>query len=903
MKKALIFSLTLISVTTFGQLRFEFNDYIDAAITRNGNVMVNGFAAGLNNPQFSSIDMNLDGIEDLIVFDRDGNTLLPFLTVGTGSNTHYEFAPAYIDSFPNDLRFIVKLVDFNCDGKKDIFYKVPNGIGVYENTSSNGSLTFDWALGTDAFLKTQFTNGQTSQVYVLELDMPVIDDVDGDGDIDVLAFETNGVQVYFYENISSNNCGLEFLLSQNCWGGFRENPLNNGVEIDACIPGGAPPMDHPENGAHAGSTILSLDLDNDGLEELIMGDISFPELTMLPNTGVADSAYVGSQVNAWAPDGSVPIDLYVFPAAYYLDVTFDGVPDLIAAPNIMPSKNLRQVWMYENTGTANNPTFSFSDSSFLQSTMIDMGEGAFPTFVDLNADGRSDILMGNRGVWQSGGNYTSSIWYLRNTSTGNNISFEVVSEDLVPFTGVSDPLSPIPTCADMDNDGDYDMVVGFEDGTLAYYENIGTNIVPNFSLVTANYGGIDVGSNASPELYDLNGDGNHDLLIGEKNGNVNYYENTGSGFVLITEKFGGINRDFQGQLQGYAVPRMYEFNGVDQLMVGSENIGVAQFDSARAIVAQPTSSNVQFGTGTTSTTTSEETPFGALKRTGRNQMLFTATELKGMGYTYGQIERLAFNVTTNNTSNSITNGITIRMANTDSTELNGFLSGLTEVYDYSMPVTPGWNEIQLLTPFVWDGESNLVIEICFSRNLPLNDNPVQATDVGFNANAYGDYTGWNSNTSNGCNMPYGGSSTLRPNVRIQIRPVTPPAGAFLEGYRRMNADFADLDNDGYPEAIIGTFGGGLLLMKGEQLTISVEEEVNPHLEATIYPNPTEGRFTVLLDNFEPAEFYVFDLNGRIQRRGNFESRTEIDLSNMANGVYILHVIQDQESSYAKIIKR
>ncbi len=119
----------------------------------------------------------------------------------------------------------------------------------------------------------------------------------------------------------------------------------------------------------------------------------------------------------------------------------------------------------------------------------------------------------------------------------------------------------------------------------------------------------------------------------------------------------------------------------------------------------------------------------------------------------------------------------------------------------------------------------------------------------------------------------------------------------------MNADFADLDNDGYPEAIIGTFGGGLLLMKGEQLSISVEEEVNPHLEATIYPNPTEGRFTVLLDNFEPAEFYVFDLNGRIQRRGNFESRTEIDLSNLANGVYILHVIQDQESSYAKIIKQ
>lgn len=93
-------------------------------------------------------------------------------------------------------------------------------------------------------------------------------------------------------------------------------------------------------------------------------------------------------------------------------------------------------------------------------------------------------------------------------------------------------------------------------------------------------------------------------------------------------------------------------------------------------------------------------------------------------------------------------------------------------------------------------------------------------------------------------------------------------------------------------------------MKGQQLTIGIEEEmVNPHLEATIYPNPTQGRFTVALEDESPADYRVFDLNGRLQRSGHFEGRTDIDLSNLANGVYILHVLQDQQSSYAKIIKQ
>ncbi len=904
MKYILSACLFPIAFTAMGQRQFQFQDFIHPEVKDGSITMNNGFAAGLNNPQFSEMDLNNDGQMDLLVFDRDGSALHPYLATGSSSSLKYSFAPEYIDSFP-ELNFIVKTADFNCDGKMDLFAKVPNGIGVWENTSSGSGLSFAWALGSDQLLKTTFNNGQTSQVYVLELDMPVISDVDGDGDIDILAFETNGVQVYFYENISANNCGLQYHLSQECWGGFREDSNNNGVILDDCITGAAPPNNGPEGVQHAGSTVLSLDMNNDGLQELVMGDISFPESTLLNNTGISDSAYMSSQVNNWAPDGSVIVNLYVFPAFYYLDVNFDGVKDLIAAPNIMPSKNLNQVWYYQNSGTNTNPSFNFSDSSFIQSTMIDLGEGAFPTFVDLNGDGQEDIVVGNRGKWLSGGNYEPAMWLLENTSSGSNIKFEVSDKSLISFAGISNPLSSIPTFADLDGDGDYDMIVGFEDGTLAYYQNSGTLINPNLVLQSPNFQGIDVGQNASPELYDMDLDGDYDLLIGEKDGNVNFYENTGSNnFSLVTDQFGGINVDFQSQFQGYSMPRMYDYNNKEMLMVGSESIGVQQFDSARAIVSQPSVNNGQFGTGTLSTSTSEETPFGAVKRTGRNQFLYRASELMAMGFTYGQIESIGFNVLTTNTSNSLTNGMTIRMGNTDSTELNSFQTDLVDVYDFVAPITPGWNDFNLQEPFIWNGESNLVVEICFSRNLPLVDNHVESTDVGFKANAYGDFTGWNSNLKNGCNMPYITTSTLRPNTRMSLRPVTAPAGNVLDNYRRMNADFSDLDFDSFPEAIIGTYGGGLLLMKGEYLPNDISTfEIAEPLNVNIYPNPTDGRIRIVLDEQGEAQYEVYDLNGRLHLLGTIQSDSELDLSSFAPGLYVIRVVQEDRARHAKIIKR
>ena len=87
------------------------------------------------------------------------------------------------------------------------------------------------------------------------------------------------------------------------------------------------------------------------------------------------------------------------------------------------------------------------------------------------------------------------------------------------------------TFADIDGDGDQDLVVGEFFGTLNYFENTGTASEPVYTARTGTanpWNGIDVGNNSAPTFADIDGDGDQDLVVGERDGNLNYYENTGT---------------------------------------------------------------------------------------------------------------------------------------------------------------------------------------------------------------------------------------------------------------------------------------------------------------------------------------------------------------------------------------
>ena len=113
---------------------------------------------------------------------------------------------------------------------------------------------------------------------------------------------------------------------------------------------------------------------------------------------------------------------------------------------------------------------------------------------------------------------------LKQTRSNNNPIYEEENTSLLE-ENMGQMLSV--DFGDLDGDGDLDLLVGDFNGFIKYFENIsfGNNIIFTF---IGNVGSIDLSGNSVPTLGDLDGDGDLDLLIGQTNGTLAFYYNVGS---------------------------------------------------------------------------------------------------------------------------------------------------------------------------------------------------------------------------------------------------------------------------------------------------------------------------------------------------------------------------------------
>ena len=496
-------------------------------LTENGDTIKNPFSGGLNAPQFSEIDLNFDGIKDLFVYDREDGVIKTFINGGTLNTVDYNYSNEYWDKFP-ELRNFALLRDYNCDGKEDIFTGATGGMAVYKNTSNSvDGIQFELVT---TLLMSDYGGSGIINLYVPSTDIPAIVDIDNDGDLDVLTFGVWGTMVEYHENRSIDLYGhcdsLTFIANTTCWGNFSENSSNNSVTLGTTCKG---IVGHDPNATalHSGSTLLAIDMNADGDKELILGDVSFSNMVALINGGDNFTANIVSQYSTF-PLNTTAVDLYLFPAGYYLDVDNDGIKDLIVASNVTNiSENFTSVWLYKNSGATDSPIFNYVQNDFLQNNMIEVGTGANAVFEDVNQDGLLDLILGNYGYYGTS-DFVSSIAYFENIGSSGNPVFQLIDRDYGGFSviGVN---GLFPAFGDIDSDGDNDLILGNYNGDLYLYENIaGAGNTYEFNLFSTNYMSIDVGQHSAPQLVDFNGNGLLDLLIAERSGNINYFENRGT---------------------------------------------------------------------------------------------------------------------------------------------------------------------------------------------------------------------------------------------------------------------------------------------------------------------------------------------------------------------------------------
>jgi hypothetical protein len=562
-------------------------------VSHNGNTIKNPWTGGFNAPIFSEIDLNGDGIKDLFVFDKEGNRITTYINNGTANTVDYQLAPEYKKKFPQDLHDWVLLKDYNCDGREDIFtYSYAAGMTVYRNDYSTGTgLVFSVAYS----LVNSKYGSVTANLYVASVNLPALVDVDYDGDLDVLTFPVSGNFVEYHVNKGMelfNKCDtLVYQIDPNCFGNFGLSGVSNTAILNvACRQSDPqPPVINKEEitNLHTGSCMIALDIDGDFDRDLINGDILGSNLLMLTNGGDSTSANMVNQDTAF-PSYDLPLNMITFPSPYYIDVNNDGNKDLVVAPCITASaENFNNVWFYRNTTNNNTNVFNFQQNRFLSDEMIEVGSGANVSFTDVDSDGLMDLMVGNYGYFNSTGMYESGIAYYHNNGSAAAPSYELITIDYANLFSL--PVTSVdPAFGDIDNDGDVDMILGNSDGTLIYYQNTaGQGNIPvyilAFGALQDNNGNIiDVGTYSSPQIVDVNADGKPDMLIGEKTGTINYYENTGTAsspqFGLSNSMFGGVNVTTGLSIYGYSNPCLYDSAGSWQLLVGSTSGYIYQYN-------------------------------------------------------------------------------------------------------------------------------------------------------------------------------------------------------------------------------------------------------------------------------------------------------------------------------------
>ena len=489
---------------------------------------------GFNVPRPQLVDIDGDSDLDLFVQEAAGELIL--FERAAGSEVRFDWRTDRYEGL--DVGEWYRFADLDDDGDPDLLGEAKYSmIQAWENRGPEADPRFVSIADT-------LRDDQGRPIFSDRQNIPNVVDFDCDGLLDLMLGRLDG-SVTRYEATApwSGEGAPSFAFVTDNF---------EGISIVAQI---------TPSSRHGANTLVFADLDGDGDKDLIWGDWFEPGLLLLENNGTCDMPGFSNTPVPW-PVGD-PIATSGYNAPSFGDVDADG--DLDAIVGIL--------------GGAYNPITTAADNLYLLEQtadgwslvtrrlieQVDVGAESVPAVGDLDADGDLDILLANK--IDPANNRTAMIYRLENVGSAERPEYREAGA-LAEVTG---DFHYAPALADLDADGDLDLLVGTWNKGVFLYRNEGTAESPRFARVEEPLVDLTRGSHASPALGDLDGDGDLDLVAGESSGEVNVWRNDGTAtapsFILVTDTLMAID------LGRRSAPALADLNGDGRLdlVLGSES--------------------------------------------------------------------------------------------------------------------------------------------------------------------------------------------------------------------------------------------------------------------------------------------------------------------------------------------
>ncbi len=504
------------------------------------------FLGGFNLPRPQLADADGDGDADLFLQEASDRVMY-FENTGGAEGGRFRWVTDWLGR--RSVGEWYRLADLDLDGDLDLLAESPfSYIRYYRNDGGPPESAFVLAADT-----LRDVNGQP--IFSDRQNIPNAADIDCNDRVDLLIGRLTGT-ITRYEAVETAPGDVPRFA--HVTDSFQD------IEIVAALQG--------DDSKHGANTMALGDVDADGDPDLFWGDFFEAGLLFIENTGTCAHPSLRGAPRPFPHGDPVRTSGYNAPALG--DVDMDGDLDLVMGV-------LGGAFNPNATSVENLHLFTQQDGGFAHATSrlirtLDVGSESWPALADVDGDGDLDMLVSNK--IEPGDAATGRLFLFENTGRPSAPAFAARG----PVPGLPSGYHYAPAFGDLDADGDLDMLLGTWQDRIAYFRNdaaarpgsgaeaaLAGLVLADSAIVT-----LTRGRNATPTLADLDADGDLDLLIGEASGTLNYYRNEGGPrapvFALVSDEFQDIDPGRR------SVPALLDLDvdGDLDLVVGAESGGL-----------------------------------------------------------------------------------------------------------------------------------------------------------------------------------------------------------------------------------------------------------------------------------------------------------------------------------------